>query len=347
MAVHLARQTKTSESRRLAEVVRKKGRDTQIASVAARLHLAEAINLANEANLELARRSCTRSHLLSRIDGIAYCEVAAWLAHFEQILGHDDRTLELLKSAFETATPSDIGGISRASLTLADELHSLNEFQLALEFYHATRRCAEIIGDDATVSELLFNIAAHGIENCRINCIDGRNNSADVSFFVSHAKSAQRYCTLLNMSGGAWMFTLLDMNTEALTGHYRLFRSPEIWSHLETVRKTRPSLYWLHRVDKALYDIETDRIEHAASELENLLENSRCIASSEELALFYSQLSKAFSLNGIDDKRMHCEQQKIKHLHLLNGSRAQRQASDSLLATIETGRSCLRKFNLS
>ena len=295
----------------------------------------------------MAKRSCLRSLALSTIDGIAYCEVAAWLAHFEQNAGNVDKTLELLKSTFEHAAEGDLSGISRASLTLANELHSLDQFHRALEFYQVARRCAEIIGDDATVSELLFNIATFGVENCRIKSIDAKVQGTEAAFFLSHAKSAQRYCSLLNINGGAWMFTLLEINIEALTERYNLLISKNIFDYLKTIQNARPSLYWMHRVDKLVSDIKLNYTEHALDELETLLAHSDCITSSEELAIFYSQLSKGYKLVMLDGRSLLCDQRAKIHLNALREIRIRRLGSPSLLATIEAGRKCLRRFKLA
>ena len=347
LAVHLARQTKTRESRQLLAEIREKAKHTLIASTFARLHLAEAINCANDADLEMARRSCQRSYALSRIDGTAYCEVGAWLAHFEQNAGNEEKTVDLLRSTFEYAIEGDLGGVSRASLTLANELHSLDQFHVALEFYQVARRCAEILGDDATVAELLFNIAAFGIENSRIKCIDAEAQQTETAFFLSHARSAQRYCNLLCMNGGAWMFTLLEMNIEALTGRYSILSSKDIWGHLEIIQRSRPSLYWLHRADKLIADIRLNHTEQAPAELEYLLAHADRITSSEELAMFYWQLSKGCKLVKLDDRSQFCDRQIKIHLEILRVSRAKRRTSASLLAAVDAGRICLRRLELT
>lgn len=347
LAVHFARQTNSIESRNIIDKIRKTGSMIQIACVAARLHLAEAINLANEADLESARKSCYRSHLLSRIDNEAYAEVSAWLAHFEQLMGNRNETLTLLKRTFESVTSIDLLAIQRASITLADELHSLDQFATAKDFYHAARLCAERLGDDAAVAELLFNIASHGVENCRIFMSQNHNPRPDQGFFISHAGSAQRYCQLLGILGGKWMFYLLQMNIEALTENYEILLSHEIESQLKVIQKTRPSLYHILRVDKHLAENLSQEGYDAQDDLNRIQRSSENIHDDEELAIFYSQLGKAFRRAGDIANSLACSQRASAHFERLQSFRSEQLKSNLLQETIDAARSCLGRLRAS
>lgn len=317
------------------------GSTIQIASVAARLHLAEAINLANEADLESARRSCRRSHLLSKIDNDAYSEVSAWLAHFEQLMGNRNETLILLKKTFESAKSDDLLSIQRASITLADELHSLDKFTTAKEFYHAARLCAERTGDDAAVAELLYNIAAHGVENCRTFMTQSHTPRPDQDFFISHAGSALRYCHLLNILGGKWMFDLLQMNIEALVEKYSILISSEVQNQLKVIHGTRSSLYYILRIDKYLADESIFGIPIPHDELSRIQSSSDQIHDDEELTIFYSQLGKAFIRAGDAASALACSQQARTHFESLQKFRSRQLENSLLRETVEVARKCL------
>lgn len=341
LAVHLARQTNTNESRIQINKTRDMGSMIQIASVAARLHLAEAINLANEADLESARRSCLRSHLLSKIDKEAHAEVSAWLAHFEQLMGNRNETLTLLKKTFESVDSYDLLSIQRASITLADELHSLDQFDIAKEFYHAARLCAEWIGDDAAVAELLFNIATHGVENCRTFMTQSHVPRPDQEFYISQAGSALRYCHLVKILGGKWMFDLLQMNIEALVEKYSILTSSGIEAQFRIIQSTRPSLYYILRVDKYLADESSCGIRIPHEELTRLQNSSDQIHDDEELAIFYSQLGKAFRRAGDVTSSLVCSQRASTHAESLKSFRTRQLKSSLLQETVEVARRCL------
>lgn len=84
---------------------------------------------------------------------------AAWLAHMDYVR-HDTASMTRhLAQALQMAEPDAHATRSRACLVAAIGFHHAGRQDLALPWYHATRRHAAAEGDDATLSALMHNMA--------------------------------------------------------------------------------------------------------------------------------------------------------------------------------------------
>jgi tetratricopeptide (TPR) repeat protein len=166
-ASQFARQGLTSEAAAAIESVRQAFGSELDAEVAAWLMLAEGVCHFTAGNQPAALDR------IRRADGIAVAfnssparpTCAAWHAHIEFNLSNFDEMHRHLQRALEEADPSDHQALSRASLVMADAYHYSGHFSLARPWYDATRNHASAEGDEATISAMLYNVAAFRAAN--------------------------------------------------------------------------------------------------------------------------------------------------------------------------------------
>jgi hypothetical protein len=84
---------------------------------------------------------------------------AAWLAHLDYVQHDIEPMARHLAQALQLAAADDHSTRSRACLVAALGFHHAGRQDLALPWYHATRRHAAAEGDDATLSALMHNMA--------------------------------------------------------------------------------------------------------------------------------------------------------------------------------------------
>jgi tetratricopeptide (TPR) repeat protein len=110
---------------------------------------------------------------IRRADGIAVAfdssraraTCAAWFAHIQFNLSDFGAMQQHLERAMNEADPNDHQALSRASLVLADAYHYSGHFTLGRPWYDTTRFHATAEGDEATISAMLYNVAAFRAAN--------------------------------------------------------------------------------------------------------------------------------------------------------------------------------------
>ena len=93
---------------------------------------------------------------------------AAWMAHIEFNEGAYDKMIAHLQESLSLAPNDDHQARARACLVLADSYHLSGEYQLARPWYEKVRQHAAAEGDEATLSAMLYNVAAFRAANVRL-----------------------------------------------------------------------------------------------------------------------------------------------------------------------------------
>lgn len=136
---------------------------------------------------------------------------AAWMAHIEFNDCMYEKMAVHLEEALTLATVDDHQALARASLVLADAYHLAGNFALARPWYEKTRLQAAAEGDEATVSAMLYNVAAFRASNVRLDDTFGVEMTKEAHRASMETSSSFNYDSAIGTSG-------LDFLTQMLRG---------------------------------------------------------------------------------------------------------------------------------
>lgn len=169
-ASHFARHGQTKEALTSIGVVRAQFGNELHHEVASWLMLAEGVlhffQMETYEAYDRIRRAYGLAIALKTQSAIPAC--AAWMAHIEFNDGSYEKMASHLVEALTQASEDDHQARARASLVLADAYHLTDQYVLARPWYERARLNAAGEGDEATLSAMLYNVAAFRAANVRL-----------------------------------------------------------------------------------------------------------------------------------------------------------------------------------
>lgn len=154
------------------------------------------------------RRAYGLAIALKTTSAIPSC--AAWMAHIEFNEGVYDKMCLHLKESLESAATDDHQARARASLVMADAFHLAGEYQLARPWYARVRQHAAAEGDEATLSAMLYNVAAFRAANVRLADTFGLDAPGSEAHRTSmEASSSANYDFAIGTSGLSFLTPIL------------------------------------------------------------------------------------------------------------------------------------------
>jgi hypothetical protein len=128
-----------------------------------------------------ARDKMRRAHALSAAGRLMplHALSAAWLAHMDDTRMDVDSMVRHLGQALHLAEADHHAARSRANLVAAQALHLAGRLDLAMPWYQRARTHANIEGDDATISAVMFNMASIRAANLRQVALTGEGNAME------------------------------------------------------------------------------------------------------------------------------------------------------------------------
>ena len=169
-ASHFARHGQTKDALISIGVVRAQFGNELHHEVASWLMLAEGVlhyfQVQTRESYDRIRRAYGLAVALKTVSALPSC--AAWMAHFEFNECMYDKMVIHLEEALTLATADDHQAWARASLVMADAYQVAGEYTLARPWYDKVRIRAAAEGDNATLSAMLYNVAAFRASNVRI-----------------------------------------------------------------------------------------------------------------------------------------------------------------------------------
>ena len=149
---------------------------------------------------------------------------SAWLAHLDYVQHDTANMTRHLAQALQLAAADDHATRSRACLVAALAFHHAGRQDLALPWYHATRRHAASEGDDATLSALMHNMAWVRGNHAREASIFGGADADAVRHALMGAESTEHFDAGLRTASlhslvpilRAQILVVLDQCAEAL-----------------------------------------------------------------------------------------------------------------------------------
>lgn len=169
-----------------------------------------------------ARDKWSRAKALSKAAGADSIRAnsCSWLAH-HSFGSFDLRGLEEnLSEAFQLVTEDDSECLSRLFLVLAEALHLCGDRALANDWYLRSRGQALRLGDDATISAIMYNRAAMGIACSRQELLRNRLPIVDTRLVVLEAESTDNFDRLIGVVSLEDFTPLLKAQTYSLAGRF-------------------------------------------------------------------------------------------------------------------------------
>jgi tetratricopeptide (TPR) repeat protein len=210
-ASHFARHGQTKEALTSIGVVRAQfGPELQL-EIASWLMLAEGVlhffQWKTTEAYDRMRRAYGLAVALKTESALPSC--AAWMAHIEFNAGAYDKMVDHLKEAITSAPDTDHQALARASLVMADALQLTGNYPLAKPWYERARQHATAEGDEATVSALLYNVAAFRAANVRLADTFGFDKGPDAHRATMEASSSTNYDFAIGTSGLSFLTPIL------------------------------------------------------------------------------------------------------------------------------------------
>lgn len=181
-ASHFARHGRTNDALKSIGVVRAHFGNELHHEVASWLMLAEGVlhffRWQTHEAYDRIRRAYGLAIALQNSSAIPSC--AAWMAHIEFNEGAYERMISHVDQALKTAAPDDHQALARASLVLADAYQLANSYPQARPWYEKARQHATAEGDEATLSAILYNVAAFRTANLRLIDSFGEESASEL-----------------------------------------------------------------------------------------------------------------------------------------------------------------------
>lgn len=135
---------------------------------------------------------------------------AAWMAHIEFNEGAYDKMVAHLQESLANAATDDHQARARACLVVADAFHLSGEYQLARPWYEKVRQHAAAEGDEATLSAMLYNVAAFRAANVRLDDTFGVDTPGSEAHRASmEASSSVNYDYAIGTNGLSFLTPIL------------------------------------------------------------------------------------------------------------------------------------------
>lgn len=210
-AAHYARHGMSPQALKAISVVRDHYGVNLDPEVASWLMLAEGVLHYFKANTKDAydriRRAYGLAVALQTESALPVC--AAWMALVEF---HDGEYIKMsahIEEALTTAGPEDHAAHARAALVLADAYHLAGTYTLARPWYEKARLRSADDGDNATLSAMLYNVAAIRASNVRLNDTFGVESGSEAHRAGMEIASSRHYDHAIDTHGLAFLSLLL------------------------------------------------------------------------------------------------------------------------------------------
>ena len=210
-AAHYARHGMSHQALKAIGVVRDHYAVNLDPEVASWLMLAEGVLHYFKANTKDAydriRRAYGLAIALQTESALPVC--AAWMALVEFHDGEYIKMSSHIEEALTTARPEDHSAHARAALVLADAYHLAGSYPLARPWYEKARLRSADDGDSATLSAMLYNVAAIRAANVRLNDTFGNESASEAHRAGMEIASSRHYDHAIDSHGLAFLSMLL------------------------------------------------------------------------------------------------------------------------------------------
>lgn len=251
---------------------------------------------------------------------------AAWMAHVEF---HDCEYIKMsshLEEALTTAKSDDHPAHARASLVLANAFQLAGSYTLARPWYEKARLRAADDGDNATLSAMLYNVAAFRAANVRLEDTFGFEYSHEANRARLDTASSRHYDHAIGTRGLDFLSLLLRGLIHTINKNYE--DALTIFFEIDVTKLQVQMLAPLY-ADIAWCSANTGSLEQCEDFIQNASKYIDSLSESDDRAYVNSRMSQTFFLLG---RISESEQHKIIATAALN---EHRKFQDKLLKLLD------------
>lgn len=296
-AAHFARHGMSAEALKGIGIVRDHYGTNIDPEVASWLMLAEGVLHYFKANTDDAydrfRRAYGLAVALQTETALPIC--AAWMALIELHNGEYLKMSAHIEEALSAAKADDHAAHARAALVLADAYHLAGSYSLARPWYEKARLRSSDDGDNATLSAMLYNVAAMRASNARLDDTFGEDSSKEVHRAGMETASSRHYDHAINSHGLDFLSLLLRGLTKTLSKSY--VEALEIYASIDQSKVPLQMLAPLF-ADMAWCHLNTDNPERADALLELAIFNIKSMSDFDDQAYVNSRISQILVKTG-------------------------------------------------
>ncbi|MBX3605121.1 MAG: hypothetical protein KF788_07610 [Piscinibacter sp.] len=299
-ASYLARIGKFSEAWKLAENLRNSKERYAFPEISVSLAILDGVSAVYQDHAEEARDRLARASVLAKALGLSdlLALSSVWLAHLA--FGRLDVGCmgTELKSALLHAGQDDHDCLTRASLVVAVAVHLAGDTSGAAKWYERARSHALSIGDEATISSLMYNRTAMQIANFRQQALQNGVPSGDARVVVSAAESTESFDSLVGVVSLGEFTPLLKAQTYSLAG--RFSDADDIYDYAlgaSLSNAQERSRCWL-LADWASCQVHIGRRDLAAATAMEAMKYLSPSVQPDDLAAAHGRLAQVFELLG-------------------------------------------------
>jgi len=294
-ASHFARHGETREALSAIEGVRKQFNNELPFEIASWLMLAEGIlhyfRVEIKESYDRLQRAYGLAIALRNDSALPTC--AAWMAHLEFNDCAYSKMAKHIEEAFTSSTVHDHQARARASLVLANAFHFTNRYDLARPWYEAARQHAVAEGDDATLSAMLYNVAAFRASNVRLDDTFGIETFKEAHRAGMETSSAENYDDAIG--SGSLDFLNLMLRAQLLTVNKKYLEATRYFEAIDATRLKERMIPTIE-VDRAWCSANLGDIKGAYEKLAAIEEMNSKITEADDIAYVYSRLAQIANL---------------------------------------------------
>lgn len=310
-ASHFARHGQTKEALTSIGVVRAQFGPELHPEVASWLMLAEGVlhffQWRTHEAYDRIRRAYGLAVALRTESAIPSC--AAWMAHIEFNDGAYEKMLDHIKEALTKAADDDHQAHARASLVVADSFQLSGNYQLARPWYDKVRQHAAAEGDEATLSAMLYNVAAFRAANVRLADTFGTDAGTEAHRAKMETSSSANYDFAIGTSGLSFLTPIL--RSLVLTIHGKFDEALLILNSLEMANLPKRTLSPVY-ADMAWCKVNIGEPDLAWSSAKQAIDEMSALTDADDIAYVESRIAQvARFLNLHDAANAHSEKAQL------------------------------------
>ena len=294
-AAHYARHGMSSQAIKAIGVVRDHYGVNLDPEVASWLMLAEGVLHYFEVNTKVAydriRRAYGLAVALQNDPALPIC--AAWMALVEFHDGEYTKMSSHIEESLTTARADDHPAHARASLVLADAYHLSGSYSLARPWYERARLRSADDGDNATLSAILYNVAAIRAANARLDDTFGVESPSETHRAGMEIASSRHYDHAIDTHGLGFLSLLLRGQIKTLSRNFN--EALNLYNEVEK-SKLQPQMLSPMYADIAWCSINIGEIEDGIHYMQLAIDNVNHLYEYDDQAYVNSRVSQVLKL---------------------------------------------------
>lgn len=300
-SAHYSRHGMTAEALKAISVVRDHYGIDIDPEIASWLMLAEGVLHYFRADTKAAYNQVKRAYglamALDTIGALPIC--AAWMAHIEFHDGEYTKMYSHIEEALRLAKPDDHAAHARAALVLANAYQLAGSYTFARPWYEKARLRAADDGDNATLSAMLYNVAAFRAANVRLDDTFGIHSEKEIHRAGMEMASSRHYDHAIGTRGLNFLSLLLRALIDTIGKRFQA--ALELFYEVDPSRLQAQMLAPMY-ADISWCLINTGKSEDAEINLQKAIEGLEFVQEHDDKAYTYSRISQTLSLLSRDEE---------------------------------------------